>query len=261
MNIVNFNDLKFEAPVLNQLVTLNRHYYTQNLKYRGNDLYIQTDWFRANGTKDTFDHKKELMVTLPSDFRMLLKGIEDFAIRDGLKLPMEFQSNLSNEEIFKHIPERTNLYLKMHHEVACFDKAGHLMKMDALTTGDYRAVILVKGLYIGFHPTGKLVSLQLRIAQLQFIPRVPQCMFVPVPNFHLPQASVASNMIRVPETPQAGAESMPLSQATNKRGRKPAKLQRQNAISEGKIQQEEHRRLESVPADFFQDAMMDLANA
>lgn len=260
--------MKFEDPSLNQLLNLNRHYYTQNLKYRGNDLYIQTDWFHSNGAKSTFDQKNELLITLPSEFRMLLKAIEDFAIRDGLKLPLEFQTNSRNEEVFKRLPDRTNLYLKMHHESACFDKNGHMIKMDALAMGDYRAVILVKGLYIGYHPTGKLASLQLRIAQVQFIPRVPQCMFIAMPNSYGPQApasnmfrmpQVASGTTRVPETPPPGMESQSLASA-NKRGRKPTKLQRQNALSEAKIQQEEHRQMESIPPDFFNDALMDLAS-
>lgn len=256
----NVNEVKFDPPVCNQLVNLNRHYYTQSLKFRGNDLYLHTDWFRSSGIKKTFDSKSEILVTLTPEFRFALKSIEELAVRDGLKLPVEFQSNLSNDEIFKHLPERETFYLKLNYDATCWDKYATLMKQDAATAGDYRAVVHVKGLYIGHHPSGKLVSLQLRIVQLQFIQSNGNCMFAKTSS-----GNKAPITVFVPETPQPGADlgiaplTAPLTQV--KRGRKPAnklQLQRQNAITEARVQQEEARRLENVPADFFTDAMMDL---
>ena len=57
----------------------------------------------------------------------------------------------------------------------------------------------------------------------------------------------------VPETPQPGIGPMSLTQPTQptKKGRKP-KLQRQNAVMDTN-QNQEQPRLESLPADFFND--------
>ena len=252
---LNFNELKFEDPACNELITLNRHYYTQALKYQGKDLFLQSDWFHSAGLKDSIDHKKEMLVTLTPEVRAVLKNIEDMAMRSGLKLPAEYQHVSHNMDIFKSLPDRQNFYLKLNYDSSAFDKNGQALRFDQLGRGDYRAVIHVKGLYIGFHPSGKLVSLQLRIVQLQHIPRAAQCMFAPIP-FPTQRDSQQNHMnvtFRVPEAPPQSVEG-----PQAKRGRKPTKLQRQNAINEARIQQEEHRQMESIPAEFFREALMDL---
>ena len=219
------------------------------MKCQGKDLLLQTDWFHCAGLKDSIDSKKEILVTLSPEIRQMLKNIEDLSLRNGnLKLPAEYQG-VANTDFFKHLPDRTNFYLKMKYDGSCFDRNGQLLKFEQLGMGDYRAVIHVKGLYIGHHPSGKVVSLQLRVAQLQYISRIPQCMFAPVPLFTQPM-----NITGTQPNFELSAPNL------TKKGRKSTKLQRQNAITEAKIQQEEHRNLESIPAEFFRDAMSDLTN-
>ena len=259
----NINELRFEEPVRNELVNLNRHYYAQNVTYGGKDLLLQTDWFHSSGVRDTTDHKKEILVTLTPEIRAILKLIEDRAVYgSGLQLPLEFQSVTAPlPALFKPLPDRTNFYMKLLFDAACFNQNGQLMKMDSLSIGDYRVVVHVKALYIGFHPSGKLASLQLRAKQLQYSPRTPQCLFLPMPTLPMPGSFPISAALPngEPETPRPGVESASLTQA--KKGRKPTKLQRQNAITEARIQQEEQRRMDTIPRDFFTDAMMELASA
>ena len=276
---LNLNNLKFEEPVCNVLQSLNRHYYTQALKLNDGDLIIPTEWFFANGLKNTIDNKRELKVTITPEFRTNLRSIEEMAIRGGLKLPSDFQTPHTNAEIFKCLPDHNSLYIKFNYDAACFDRSGQLLKFESLSMGDYRAMIHVKGLYIGYHPSQKLVSLQLRIVQLQYVPRMPQCLFAAVP---MPVASpvtpsftslpISTSRNGMPETPQPGVAAAPLNQLAqlaqsvqsaqpSKRGRKPTKLQRQNAVViDGKIQAEEHRKVDAIPPDFFHDALMDLTN-
>ena len=206
--------------------------------------------------KESFDKKFEILVPIPDEYMRLLTNIENLAINEGLKLPVEFQTNVGHEEVFKRLPIRANLYIKVNHDVACFDKNCKPIKMEAMTTGDYRVVIHVKGLYIGTHSNGKLVSLQLRICQIQNLSKVPVCMFTCVPSWPMSGSQkrqmVSTNIsMPVPETPQPGVEAAPLNVPT-KKGRKP-KLQRQNAVVESRIQQEEHRQMETLPPDFFHD--------
>ena len=224
---------------------MNRVYYTQNIKYQGQELLLSTDWFNSNGIKDTVDRKNEILVPLPSNYMSLLKVIENLAINGGLVIPSEFQVNVSNDAIFKHTPALPRLYIKLHHEATFFDQNCRPLKLKDLAMGDFRAMIHVKGLYIGHHPSGKLASLQLRVMQLQNIPRIKPCMFSPVVASSLNLYNNSPNTLVPPQTPQPGAEPAPLT----KKGRKP-KLKRQNAISEAKIQQ---RRTDTLPSDFFND--------
>ena len=254
---MNLSEIRFEEPVRQNLQLLNRHYYTQALKYGGEDLYFATNWFRDSGVKNTDDNKKELLTHIPCDAKKCIKDIEEIAIRHGLKLPVEFQSQDSNAEIFKNLPDRESHYLKLNYDCDFFDKAGRVVKVETLSMGDYRAIIHVKGLYIGHHPTGKLVSLQLRIAQIQFSQRMPTCMFMSIPAPKVPSLMslpISGMQNNVPETPQPVHETVLLNQPV-RRGRKPTKLVRQNNMQDCNA-----ARMDVLPPDFFQEAMMDLSS-
>ena len=240
-------------PVRNELPNLNRFYFTQDLKYHNEDVFLTTNWFNSSGLKESIDKKMEMLVPMSGENLAVLKSIEETAMRDGLKLPVEFQTSHGIEAIYKRLPAKPNLYIKLHPDASCFDKNCRPIKHDALRMGDFRVIIHVKGLYIGYHPTGKLVSMQLRIAQIQNIPRIPHCMFTPISSATLNNTyqQPTAPVFNVPETPQPGVEAVSLA-PNNKKGRKP-KLQRQNAVVEAKIQQQEHRKMESIPADFFND--------
>ena len=235
---------------------MNRVYYTQNIKYQGQELVLPTEWFNSNGIKESIDGKNEILVSVPSNYMSLIKVIENLAINGGLVIPSEFQVNVANDAIFKHTPALPRLYIKLHHEAMFFDQNCRPLKLKDLAMGDFRAMIHVKGLYIGHHPSGKLASLQLRVIQLQNIPRIRPCMFAPVAASNLNDnrswynnPSMVANTLVPPQTPQPGAEPVTLT----KKGRKP-KLNRQNAISEAKIQQrQEQRKMDTLPSDFFND--------
>lgn len=245
----NITHVKFEDPVRHELAGLDRHYYTQALKYHGQDMLVPTEWFQCSGVKENFDKKKEILVPISSTLTSLLKNIETVAINEGLKLPSEFQSNLNNVEVFKHLPEREKLYLKLTHDVACFDKYCKKISLDQMISGEFRVVIHIKGLYIGHHPSsGRLASLQLRVVQIQNIPKVVQCMFS---SLSLPQTEKLAVLNAIPPTPQPGTGPMPLAPPA-KKGRKP-KLQRQNAVIENRIQQQDTQALETLSSDFFSD--------
>ena len=273
----NVNALSFEEPVCSELRGFDRHYYTQNLKYQGRELRLQTDWFHGSGfnKQNLFNRPnglKELLVTLTPEMRSVLKLIEERAIFHGLQLPSEYQNNSNNAEIFKILPDRDNLFFKLTYEATCFDHLQQPIKdMDSLSVGDYRAILLVKGLYIGYHSMGKFASLQIRVDQIQYTPRptpfyfqsssLPTAMsMIPSSNAILP---ISASNKGIPSTPQPMAEPtvVATTAAAAKRGRKPVKLQRQNAISEARIQQEEQQRqLNVLPADFFSDTLAELLN-
>ena len=98
---INSKDVKFEAPVRNDLAIENRHYYTQSLKYQDQDLLLKTEYFHSNGFQKSFE-KNSLLVPLSTDMYNILKTIEDVAVDKGLQLPAEFQiPNIANEAIFR----------------------------------------------------------------------------------------------------------------------------------------------------------------
>lgn len=151
---------------------------------------------------------------IASEYATLFKRIESLAINSGLKIPTEFQNNFSNETIFKFLPDWTNLYIKLDHNTMYFDKHCKPVKESSLQMGDFRAMIQIKGLYIDYHAEGKLASLQLRICQLQNLPKVPTCMFMPMlGNVHRLDAFEP-----VPDTPQVSNETITL--PPTKKGRK-----------------------------------------
>ena len=235
----------FEDPQRNTLQSLNQHYYTQALKYQGKDLYLASDWFYAPGLKPSIDNKTEILAVLQPSLVKAIKSIEEIVTRHGgLKLPVEYQGPTPAKDLFKFLPDRDNYYLKLQHDAPIFDRTGKPTKVDLLSMGDYRVMIHVKGLYIGHHPTGKLVSLQLRVVQVQHIPRAPECMFVAIP----PPASNNA----VSEVVQPVAEAAALN-APSKRGRKPQKLMRQNAVIG-------NNNTEIVGQDFYQENLFDLAS-
>ena len=249
-----FKDLKFEDPIRTDLQ--GRHYYTQALKHEQGNICLMTDWFESGGAR-MFDKKLQMNVTFTKENLELIKYLEDFAINRGLKLPVEYQINVPIEHVFKRLPlNKPNLIVKIDFDGVCFDKTCSQMQLLPELFGDYRVIVQVKGLYIGPHSNDKLVSLQLRIVQLQFVPKKRACMFSFASSLtfgNLPNAMTSPALVnsQVPQTPQPASEvTAPL--AANKKGRKP-KLQRQNAVVEQQVHPAEHHALESMPPDFFTD--------
>lgn len=80
-----------------------------------------TDWFDSNVFKKSFE-KLELLVALPPDFVNVLQKIEDLAINGGLILPKEFETQLTNTEIFKRLPPLPKLYITLNHAAIFLSK-------------------------------------------------------------------------------------------------------------------------------------------
>ena len=193
-------------------------------------MLLSVDWFYGNGAKEV-GNNHDLLVPLSLECRSILKSVEDAAITKGLKIPADFQTgSASHEQLFKRLNLQPNMFIKLSKDVDCFDKDCKPMQRAMMDRGDYRVMIHVKGLYIGRHNSAdKLISLQLRIAQIQYMPKTVSCMFpcaqTPVTG-NMQAVSFFQN--QVPPTPQPGAmPEAPL----KKPGRKP-KLQRQNAVVE-----------------------------
>ena len=233
------------------LASENRCFYTQALKYGIKDLLIPTEWFYSKGIEESkFDRKSEMLVPISYEHLNILKKIESIAITNGLQIPSDFQSlvnNRSNEEIFKFMGDRKNMYIKFDSNAVAYDKGCKPMKIEDMQMGDYRVAIHVKGLYIGPHAGDKLASLQLRITQVQNSPNIPQCIFCAL------RSTPTVTATEVPPMPQTNIENISTAQNSNKKGRKP-KLQRQNALSEQQIQQEQQA-METLTSDFFNEVL------
>ena len=244
----------FEPPVRHELQSADRFYYTQALKVNGQNFYASSDWFTCNGIQEGFDKKKELLVPFQKELATQLKNIESFAIAEGLKVPVEFQSMQSSADIFKRQPDRDSLYIKLDYDVAGFDKMCKPLALENMVFGDYRVIIHFKGLYIGNHPgSGKLASVQLRISQIQYVPRFVPCLFASIPSLPPSEKSAPVTVFNsVPETPQPGSSVAGLAA---KKGRKP-KLQRQNAMIENRPQVEaQTQKLDTLPPEFFNEIL------
>ena len=236
------------APVRNDLQSLNRHYFTQALKVNQQDVMLMTDWFYSKGvSKSTLDNKDEILIPLGETFMVFLRNIEEIAINNGLQLPSEFQTDLSKEQIFKRLPNRTSLYVKCAFDMTCFDKKCKSINREALQAGEFRAMIHIKGLYIGAHSNGKLVSLQMRVCQIQNVARNEPCLF----NYAIPPLMG----VGVPSALPKPIESNPVppTPAPAKKTRKP-KLQRQNAVAPDEMQS---RVGAGITQDFFDNLDFD----
>ena len=257
---VNCDELKFEDPVVHELSGLARHYYTQALKYSGQDLIVPTQWFPSDGFTSTYD-RKELKVPLTKELFEFIQQIEEIAILKGLQLPSEYKPltvNASNADLFKRTAERPSLYLKTVPNLVCYDKNCKQIAEEELKMGNYRAAIHLKGLYIGPHNNEKLVSLQLRIIQVQNQPIIPQCVFMGLPCspskcFAVSNSAVEKVKQVEKESPVEVAPAAASKTGNAKKARKP-KLQRQNAMSEAQVQEEQHA-METMSAEFFEDVL------
>lgn len=241
-NALAISDVKFLDAVRHELSS-NRYYYTQDLKYRGSDLYLTSDWFRSDGLKQSMDRKPEMLVKTDGDLRLMLQCLDAEAKRQ-LRIPAEFASTMyfNNETAYRSMSESGFLFIKLEYSTGFFNKLCQSLKAEELGYGDYRVIIHVKGIYIGPHGQGsKLASLQLRIHQIQYCPVVIQCLFsssIVSPSI-VPQALGSGGNVTVPPTPQPGQVAAPFSTATagggaKKSGRRPTKLQlqRQNTTTD-----------------------------
>lgn len=243
---LNFDNIKFEAPVRHNLMPENKIYYTQALKYQDDILVIPTNWFYSNGLFVSLE-KYDVLTPISADILNILRKIESIAISNGLQLPSEYQHHSNNiKNVFRPTPERNSLYLKLAQNAAFFDRNTKCIGRQDLKMGDYRVAIHIKGLYIGPHGSDNIASLQLRILQIQYVPNIPQCIFTALP------IAQPSNIIEIKMPNQTVDESSNSNtgSTTGKKSRKP-KLQRQNAMIENQSEQV----METLSDDFFKEVL------
>ena len=202
----NPSDIKFEEPVCHPILSLGRHYYTQALKCKGNDLLLTSECFLSHGVScNHMDNKPEIKVKNCQGIVNVLHAIEETAMKQ-LKLPSEYQHTGAIQPIFKRLPTSSNLFFKLSHDAVFFDKNKNMIQPVNAGYGNYRVILKVVGIYIGPHGnTEKLASLQVRIIQLQYDNANPQCFFdlmVPIPK---PQSTLPTevNFPQIDQTAQA----------------------------------------------------------
>ena len=111
--------IKFGPIDRHDLISLGRHYYTQELMYNNDELIFTTDWFKSEGIHYGLDKKPEMLVpTSPYCFRVF-KAVEDEAIR-VLKFPSGYQMKQTNEEVLKHLVPMNKVYAKLNRDAAFF---------------------------------------------------------------------------------------------------------------------------------------------
>ena len=156
----NPSDIKFEEPVRHQILSHGRHYYTQALKCKGNDLLLTSDSFISHGVSyNHMDNKPEIKVQKCQGITDVLHAIEELAMKQ-LKLPSEYKHTGTVQPIFKRFPMTSNLFFKLSHDAVFFDKERNMMQPVNVGYGSYRVILKVVGIYIGPHGnTEKLASL------------------------------------------------------------------------------------------------------
>ena len=86
-------------------MSVNRFFYTQDLKYKNSDLYLTSDWFRSEGIKVGLDNKYEMLYKYDGPLRDSLKLLDAEALNQ-LKIPLEFVGTayFSNETAYRSLP-------------------------------------------------------------------------------------------------------------------------------------------------------------
>ena len=245
----NATDIKFEEPIQRQILPFGRHYYTQALKCKGNDLILASDWFLSHGIiTDQLDGKPEIKVKNCLGVVNILHEIEQVAI-EQMKLPSEYNYSGSFESVFKHFPSASNLYFKLSHDCVFFDKDKSVIRPVDMSHGNYRVIFKINGIYMGPHgATEKLGSLQVRIIQMQYEPFVPPCYFDLMAPIVKPQSSLPAE-VNFPEIDQI---AQPKQTASKKKGGRP-KLPRLSSVFDLRP----HQIKESNPAEVLTDVDMD----
>ena len=223
--VLNHKDITFEEPNIHYFSGVeNKHFYLQELKYQNKSLYIQSDWFVSEGPKVNSFQKPEILLKAAGAVKNTLQSIEALA-KAQIKYPTEYEvDEEKKDEYFKCIPDKSDfLYCKMAQDAQCFDIDCHPLAPQSLSYGRYRAILHVKGIYIGQHgPSKSLASLMIKVEQLQYESLVLPCLF----SSHVPNNE---NILTAPKTPPPSIPPTP--QLKKKQGRKP-RLQRQNAVME-----------------------------
>ena len=238
------NRYMFYDPLLCELNIPGKHYHLQKLATSdGNEVFITTDWFRSDGIKSAFGNKSEIAFKVTGTVREILNDIETEAIVQ-MKIPIEviqrhnIQADTPLHTLYRKLNSSEYLFGKLERDCVFFNARRQLIKKEDTGFGDYRVLLHVKGLYIGPHTQeGKLLSLHMRIVQIQHREVSMACLLDPFPGLTRNPTLAALNSAPVPiatSTPiTAKPPVCPGAPVKKPRGRqaKPA-LQRQNAVME-----------------------------
>ena len=225
-NVLDAQAVQVEEPIRFELDGGDRHYYIQDIKYNGQYLYLQSDWFLSEGPKKSpFGNKTELLVKVDSNLKQMLKAQEDIA-KEKLTYPKEYNIDDSNKkEYFKCLPDKSFMFGKIGRGIQCYDKSCKPMTFDKLQYGNYRVIFMMKGIYIGTHgASNHLASLHLKIMQIQCDALNLPCMFNLIPAV-TPVSEKVSSIAVTPISTAVGPQ-----QGKKRKARQ--RLQRQNAVVE-----------------------------
>ena len=216
--------LQVGEPIRYDLSGGDRYYYIQDVKYNGQDLYLQSDWFTSEGPKRSQFNKLEMLVKIDSKLKQILKELQQ-VLKDKVTYPSEYQI-LENQkdEYFKCLPDKTFIFGKVGQGVQCYDKTRKSIAFEKLQYGNYRVIFLLKGIYIGRHcQSTHLSSLHLKIQQIQCEAVNMPCLFSLVPSV-TPQNQEMSTIDLTPVSTAISAQPA-------KKARRP-RVQRASAVSE-----------------------------
>ena len=221
-NVLDTQALQFEEPVRYEINGGEKQYYMQDIKYNGQDLYLQSDWFLSKGPrKNIFNNAKtEILVTVDKNLKEVMKALENVA-KTKVIYPAEYQIDSNQKDkYFKCLPEdKKCIFGKIGQGIQCYDKNCKAMNFDKLDYGNYRVIFMVKGIYIGTHgPSDHLASLHMKVMQIQYSALNLPCMFSLIPTVH---SSIDVRPISTAVPPQQG----------KKKARRP-RLQRPKAAVE-----------------------------
>ena len=246
----------FKDPVLHELANLDKSYHLQNVTTDcGHNVFITTDWFLSDGIKSGLNNKAEMQFEVKQSVRDVLNVIETEAVRQ-LKIPQDvlrqngIQGEVPLNSVYRLLNQSEYLFARLERECPIFDKNGrNILKRDQTGFGEYRVLLHVKGIYIGEHSRdGKLASLQMRIAQIQFKEVNLLCLLDPLPGLCRNPTLLEANSMPLPLASSTPVKAVPNAPRKAPRSRPRPTLQRQNAMTDSQVMNET---LDSATAEFM----------
>ena len=234
---------KFHDPIMCELNVPGKHYHLQKLTSDSDDVFITTDWFRSDGIKSAFGNKSEIFFKVSGTVRDILNVIEHEAVVQ-MKIPVEviqrhnIQPDTALQSLYRNLNSSDFLFGKLQRDCIIFNARRQVIRKEDTGFGDYRVLLHVKGLYIGPHAQeGKLLSLHMRIIQVQYREVSMACLLDPFPGLTRNPTLAALNSVPVPiatSTPVSVKPPVcPGAPVKKPRGRQgKLALQRQNAVME-----------------------------
>ena len=238
----------FSEPKAHIIENQNKTYYMQDLTFNNSEVQLATDWFTSDGPRAGLDNKSEMLYVINENVRSTLQQIEAAAVQQ-LKVPVVLlqQNNVSpnttNEMLYRPLYGGNSLFSKLHRNCVYFNNRALPIEKQDLGFGEYKVLIRVTGIYIGYHSQEKkLASLHIRIHQIQYRELNVPCLLNQSSGLIIPNSQNLTPMAQAPQIvnmntqppPAIQPQHQPSTSAGKKSSRKQTKpvLQRQNAMED-----------------------------